>query len=90
MTLARVRITAAERLPTNRVSADDLLQLLHAEADRTGNERLRVTKSALRNWKHRPGVPISPGAGYNPVEVRRYLLARGDHGQRRRAEVTAA
>ncbi|MFC6089447.1 hypothetical protein [Saccharothrix lopnurensis] len=79
----RVRITAAERLPAGRVSAAELLALLHAEADRTGDERLRVTQSTLRTWKNRTGVPVSPGKGYDVHEVYDYLRTRGDRGQRR-------
>lgn len=90
MIVARVRILAAERLPSGRVSADDLLLLLHAEADRSGDERLRVTKSTLRTWKGRPGVPVSPGPGYDPVEVRAYIASRGGRGQRRHARKAAA
>jgi uncharacterized protein (DUF58 family) len=88
--VARVRVLAAERLPAGRVSADDLLALLHTEADRTGDDRLRVTKSALRNWKNRPTVPVSGGPGYDPHEVRAYIASRGDRGQRRHAVDLAA
>jgi hypothetical protein len=81
--IVRVRILTAERLPSGRVSADDLLALLHAEADRTGDDQLRVTKSTLRTWKNRPAVPVSRGPGYNPTEVRDYIASRGMRGRRR-------
>ena len=83
MIVGHVRITAAERLPAGRVSVGDLLAYLHAEADRTGDDRLRVTASTARTWKNRPAVPVSPGRGYNVAEVVTYLTSRGDRGQRR-------
>lgn len=82
MIVARVRMVAAERLPAGRVSADELLALLAAEADRTGDRELReVTKTLLRQWKRRH---LSRGPGYVPAEVVAYLARRGDRGRRRR------
>ncbi|ATE56158.1 hypothetical protein [Actinosynnema pretiosum] len=83
MSLVQIRITAADRLPTGRVSAEEVLRLLRAEADRTGEDRLRVTASTLRGWKSRPGVPVSPGPGYNVAEVVAYLRTRRLRGQHR-------
>ncbi|MGW4114805.1 hypothetical protein ACWEFJ_28355 [Actinosynnema sp. NPDC004786] len=85
MIVRRVRITAAERLPSGRVSADELLLLLHAEADRTGDERLRVQPGTLRQWKRRRGWT---GPGYDPAVVVDYVTGRGDRGQHRAPELT--
>ena len=87
MIVARVRITAAERLPAGRVSVGDLMAYLHAEAARTGDDRLRVTASTLRTWKNRPAVPVSPGRGFNVAEVVDYLTSRGNRGQQIRRTV---
>lgn len=83
MIVHRVRILAAERMPKGRVSTAELLAYLHAEANRTGDDRLRVTSSTVRTWKNRPTVPVSPGRGFDVAEVVGYLTSRGDRGQRR-------
>ncbi|AXX32053.1 hypothetical protein KCV87_32255 [Actinosynnema pretiosum subsp. pretiosum] len=82
MSLVQIRITSSDRL-TGRVSTEDVLRLLHAEADRTGEDRLRVSASTLRGWKSRSGVPVSPGPGYDVAEVVAYLRTRGTRGQHR-------
>ncbi|MFC6090859.1 hypothetical protein [Saccharothrix lopnurensis] len=80
MIARRVRITAAERLPTHRVSGPELMLLLTAEADRTGDDRLRVQLDTLRQWRRRRGWT---GPGYDPATVVEYITNRGTRGQRK-------
>jgi hypothetical protein len=57
-----------------RVPAHLVLHLLHAEADRTGDQRYRVTATTLRSWRHRGH--LSAGRGYDLGELLRYLDQR--------------
>jgi hypothetical protein len=66
----------------NRVPARLVLSLLATEADRTGDERYRVTATTLRSWRHRGH--LSRGRGYSLAEVVRYLDGR-DLGTRHAA-----
>lgn len=63
-----------------RVPASDVLLLLHAEADRTGDERYRVTGATLRSWVHRGHITRGRG-GYDLAEILDYLDRR-DASQR--------
>ncbi|WP_027945966.1 hypothetical protein [Amycolatopsis taiwanensis] len=69
-----------------RVRASDVLLLLHAEADRTGDERFRVSAGALRNWVYRGHITRGAG-GYDLAEILAYLERRDDDHQR--ASLTA-
>lgn len=59
----------------NRVSAADVLLLLHQEADKRGDDRLRITPTTLRSWVHR-GHITRGGGGYDLAEILRYLEQR--------------
>lgn len=58
-----------------RVRAADVVLLLHQEADRTGDERYRVTATTLRSWVHRGHITRGPG-GYDLAEILAYLDRR--------------
>jgi hypothetical protein len=58
-----------------RVPASDVLLLLHAEADRTGDDRYRVTGAALRQWVRRQHITRGAG-GYDLREILAYLERR--------------
>lgn len=65
----------------DRVPASLVLLLLHREADRTGDERYRVTAGALRNWVYRGHITRGPG-GYDLAEVLAYLERRESDQER--------
>lgn len=62
-------------LPPGRVSIQDVERALLLEFERTQDVRwIQLTRGALRNLKHRRR--ISPGPGFDVVELTRYLDAR--------------
>lgn len=65
----------------NRVPARMVLRLLHAEATRTGDERYRITASALRTWVWRNHITRGPG-GYDLREILDYITQRDRDHQR--------
>lgn len=67
-----------------RVPAKLAVLLLHQEADASGDERLRVTPGALRNWVWRGHITRGEG-GYDLDEIRRYLERRATTGRDRSA-----
>lgn len=58
-----------------RVPASLVLCVLHAEADRTGDNRYRITPAALRKWVQRQHITRGPG-GYDLAEILNYLTKR--------------
>lgn len=66
------------RAPVRRVAAALVLHVLHAEADRTGDERYRVSAGAVRNWVYRGHITRGDG-GYDLAEILTYLERREDH-----------
>lgn len=58
-----------------RVPAELVLLTLHQEADRTGDERYRVTGAALRKWVQRGHITRGRG-GYDLAEIIDYLDRR--------------
>lgn len=64
-----------------RAPAQVVVDLLRREAERTGDERLRITAASLRNWKRRGH--ISGQRGYDLGEVLSYLDGRSGRGLRR-------
>jgi hypothetical protein len=63
-----------------RVPAKLAVLLLHQEADARGDESLRITAGALRNWVYRGHITRGPG-GYNLAEVLAYLDRRATTGR---------
>lgn len=59
----------------NRVPAALAVLLLHQEADARGDESLRITAGALRNWVWRGHITRGPG-GYDLSEILTYLEHR--------------
>lgn len=58
-----------------RVPAWVVLEILRQEADKTGDNRYRVTGGALRNWVWRGHVTRGSG-GYDLTEILAYLQSR--------------
>lgn len=61
--------------PVKRVPASLVLLVLHAEADRSGDERYRIAGATLRQWVRRGHITRGPG-GYDLVEILAYLERR--------------
>ncbi|SFO60013.1 hypothetical protein [Amycolatopsis rubida] len=60
---------------TGRARAADVVLLLAQEADRTGDDRYRVTPATLRQWVRRGHITRGDG-GYNLREIVAYLDRR--------------
>jgi hypothetical protein len=58
---------------SRRVPAWAVLELLHQEADKTGNERHRITAATLRSWAHRGHISPAGRDGYDLGEILGYL-----------------
>ncbi|WP_326565090.1 hypothetical protein VSH64_24925 [Amycolatopsis rhabdoformis] len=60
-----------------RARAADVVLLLAQEADRTGDERYRVTPTTLRSWVYRGHITRDPKTdGYDLHEILTYLESR--------------
>ncbi len=59
----------------SRVAAADVILLLHQEADRTGNNTLRIKASTLRKWVQR-GHITGGRRGYDLAEIVAYVDSR--------------
>jgi hypothetical protein len=59
----------------NRVPASQVLLLLHQEADKRGDNRLRIKAVTLRLWVYRGHITRGPG-GYDLREILDYLDSR--------------
>ncbi|ANN16229.1 hypothetical protein SD37_11635 [Amycolatopsis orientalis] len=68
----------------NRVPAKLVLHLLNQEADKRGDDRLRLKSATLRSWVHRRHITRGSG-GYDLAEILRYLEQRD-----RRADTVSA
>jgi hypothetical protein len=78
--VAGYRPTALQTLgargePMNRVSAADVLLLLHQEADKRGDDRFRLKPATLRKWVQRGHITRGDG-GYDLKEILNYLDRR--------------
>lgn len=60
-----------------RVPAALVLLVLHQEAERTGDDRYRVSPITLRSWVKRGHITRGPG-GYDLREVCAYLDRRSN------------
>lgn len=64
--------------------------LLHQEAVRTGDVRLRIRESTLRQWVRRQHVTFDRGrGGYDVESIVAYVTKRPLRGQRRASELDA-
>lgn len=63
--------------------ADLAVLLLHQEATRTGDRRLRITQSTLRQWVRRGHTTYQRGRGYNITRIFDRLDVRGTRGHHR-------
>jgi hypothetical protein len=59
----------------NRVPASTVLLLLHQEADKRGDDRLRIKTTTLRSWVHRGHITRGDG-GYDLREILTYIEQR--------------
>lgn len=64
--------------------ADLAVVLLHQEAIRTGDARLRIKPPTLRKWAQRRHIRYERGLGYNVGSIVTYVTGRGNRGHRRK------
>lgn len=64
--------------------ADLAVLLLHQEATRTGDMRLRIQQPTLRKWAQRHHIRYERGRGYNVSSIVAYVTGRGARGHHRR------
>jgi hypothetical protein len=70
------------------VSAEMAVLLLHQEAVRTGDARLRIKAATLRQWVRRRHITYDRGrGGYDVVAIVEYVTKRPARGQRPRRPV---
>ena len=64
--------------------ADLAVLLLHQEAVKTGDRRLRIREATLRQWVRRGYITYQRGQGYNVHEIFRHVQNRSSRGHHTR------